>query len=312
MNTGLVGHIVVLADAVPLLKALETRLKVVLDVDLGQLLGHVAVDVADHLAARLLGVQNVGNRLFTVVEVVQIFIQHTAAVLEQTLLEKAHIGLGVSLVIGDQLGHNLLSVHLDALEVGQMVQTVAFAVNAGRIHAVQVGKLVQHAARCVADTVGEIISHIAQCLRNHACRIGKVKYLDARLCQLLDQLAVFSQRRNRAHGKRNAGSAGRFLTENTQIKCQPLIAHASRVAADTDGRDDVIRIGYRLFRTGGQRELHGRAQHTRNVRRQTAVDAELFRIVIHKYQLIDVQLLRTLCNALCEEHGAYTAAADYR
>ena len=162
VNTSLIGHVVVLADAIPLLKALETRLKVVLDVDLGQLLGHVAVDIADHLAARLLGVQNVGNRLFTVVEVVQIFIQHTAAVLEQTLLEKAHISLGVSLVIGDQLGHNLLSVHLDALEVGQMIQTVALAVNAGRIHAVQVGKLVQHAARRVADTVGEIISHITQ------------------------------------------------------------------------------------------------------------------------------------------------------
>ena len=162
VNTSLIGHVVVLADAVPLLKALETRLKVVLDVDLGQLLGHVAVDVADHLAARLLGVQNVGNCLFTVVEVVQIFIQHTAAVLEQTLLEKAHISLGVSLVISDQLGHNLLSVHLDALEVGQMIQTVALAVNAGRIHAVQVGKLVQHAARRVADTVGEIISHITQ------------------------------------------------------------------------------------------------------------------------------------------------------
>ena len=193
-----------------------------------------------------------------------------------------------------------------------MVQTVAFAVNAGRIHAVQVGKLVQHAARCVADTVGEVVAHIAQCLRNHACRIGEVKYLDARLCQLFDQLAVFSQRRNRAHGKRNAGRTCGLLTENAQIKCQPLIAHAGRIAADTDGRDDVIRIGYRLLRTGGQRELHCRAQHARNMRRQTAVDAELFRIVIHKYQLIDVQLLRTLCNALCEEHGAYTAAADYR
>ena len=102
------------------------------------------------------------------------------------------------------------------------------------------------------------------------------------------------------------------LTENTQIKRQPFIAHAGRIAADTDGRDDVIRIGYRLLRTGGQCELHGRAQHARNVRRQTAVDAELFRIVIHKYQLVDMQLLRTLCNALCEEHGAYTAAADYR
>ena len=272
----------------------------------------MAVDVADHLAARLLGIQNVGNCLFTVVEVVQIFIQHTAAVLEQTLLEKAHIGFGVSLVIGDQLGHNLLSVHLDALEVGQMIQTVALAVNAGRIHAVQVGKLVQHAARCVADTVGEVVAHIAQRLRNHACRIGEVEYLDARLCQLLDQLAVLSQRRNRAHGERNAGRTRGLLTENTQIKRQPFIAHAGRIAADTDGRDDVIRIGYRLLRTGGQRELHGRAQHTRNVCRQTAVDAELFRIVIHKYQLVDMQLLRTLCNTLCEEHGAYTAAADYR
>ena len=162
MNTGLVGHIVVLADAVPLFKALETCLEVVLNVDLRQLLGHVAVDVADHLAARLLGIQNVGNRLFTVVEVVEVLIEHAAAVLEQLFLEKAHIGLGVSLVIGDQLGHDLLSVHLDALEVGQMIQTVALAVNAGRIHAVQVGKLVQHAARRVADTVGEIISHITQ------------------------------------------------------------------------------------------------------------------------------------------------------
>ena len=167
-------------------------------------------------------------------------------------------------VIGDQLGHDLLSVHLDALEVGQMVQTVAFAVNAGRIHAVQVGKLVQHAARCVADTVGEVVAHIAQRLRNHACRICKVKYLDARLCQLFDQLAVFSQRRNRAHGERNAGRTCGLLTENTQIKRQPFIAHAGRIAADTDGRDDVIRIGYRLLRTGGQCELHRQEQQGDN------------------------------------------------
>ena len=48
------------------------------------------------------------------------------------------------------------------------------------------------------------------------------------------------------------------------------------------------------------------------MRRQTAVNAQLFRVVIHKYKFVDVQLLRTLCNALCEEHGAYTTAADYR
>ena len=48
------------------------------------------------------------------------------------------------------------------------------------------------------------------------------------------------------------------------------------------------------------------------MRRHTAVDAQLFLVIVHKTQFVDPQPLGLLGNAFCQEHGAHTASAKYR
>ena len=193
-----------------------------------------------------------------------------------------------------------------------MVQAVALAHNAAGVHAVQVGKLMQHAARRVADAVGKVISHVAQRLRDDARGVGEVKDLDRGLGQTLDALAVVRQGGHRAHSKRQAGSARGLLAQDTQVQRDALVAHAGVVAADTDGRDDIVGVAYRLVGVGGQRELERRVEQARHVARQAAVDAQLVRVAVHEHELCDVQVVCALCDALCQEHGADAAAPDNR
>ena len=82
------------------------------------------------------------------------------------------------------------------------------------------------------------------------------------------------------------------------------------VAADTDGRDDIIGIAYRFIGIGRQGERQIGIQHTRHVAGKAAIDAQLLRVGIHKYKLGNMQITGALGDTLCQEHRADAAAAN--
>ena len=191
-----------------------------------------------------------------------------------------------------------------------MVQTVAFAYDPIRRYTVEVRKLVQHAAGGIADPIGEVIAHISQSLRDNAGGIGKVENLPGWLGILTNQFAILCQCRNGAHGKGETGSAGGFLSQHTVGQGDALLSHPHVIAAHSNRGDDIVGIFHGVYGIRGQPEFQLRIEHPGDMRGQTAVNPQFFPIVIHEHQFSDMEFRRFLGNALCQEHGADTAASD--
>ena len=269
------------------------------------------VDVADHLAAGDMRIQDVIDRLLAVEEVVQVFVEDTAHMLNQILLEETHVRIRIDPVVPEQLGHDLPAVQLDAFKERQVVEAVAVAGDRVLLNAVQLGKGVQQAAGRIADAVSEVIPHIAQRLRHDARRIGEVEDFNVRRSVFLSQLAVFRQRGHRAHGKREPGSACCLLPEQVFRQRGLFVPDAHIVPAHTDRGDDIIRIFHRLYRISGQLEIQPRMEGFHQLRGHAAVNIQLLFVVVHKDDLVKAQFLTALGQALRQEHGADAAAADH-
>ena len=307
---GLAGHITALSHTVPFIEYRQAAFKVVFNIHLAQLGGHLPVDIQNLFTTGLGRFQNIGHRLFPVVEVVEIFVEHRAPIPQQFFGEVAHIAVLVGVIVLDQIVQNLFAVYGDAFEVGQVVEPVHLSGNVRRVHPVQQGKGAEHAGWRVANAVGKIVAHIPQSLGHDPGRICKVEYLYARI--FFNQLAVSSQRRYAAHGKGQPGSAGGFLPQYPVIQGNALVFGTHFVLPHPNGGDYIVRVPYRFHRVGREGKAHFRAQQARYMRRHTAVDAQLFLVIVHKTQFVDPQPLCLLGNAFCQEHGAHTASAKYR
>lgn len=82
------------------------------------------VDIQNLFTTGLGRFQNIGHRLFPVVEVVEIFVEHRAPIPQQFFGEVAHIAVFVGVIVLDQIVQNLFAVYGDAFEVGQVVEPV--------------------------------------------------------------------------------------------------------------------------------------------------------------------------------------------
>ena len=101
----------------------------------------------------------------------------------------------------------------------------------------------------------------------------------------LDQPAIVEDRRDRAHGHREAAGAGGLLAEGVMLQRNALVANAAFIAADPQGGNNIIGVLQRRDRVGGGREMNIRANGRKYIAGNFAEYRQIIRRVIEKNHL---------------------------
>ena len=304
------GHIAVLAELHVVQEDLEGLLGVGVDVHGLQLLHHFDVDLLDGHAASHVGLVDVGESLFAVVVVVQILIGDHARLTHHLAVEDLQlVDGGHKVVVGDELVHDLLPVYLYALDPGQVVEAEELHVHLLLGDPQLVAHTVLQAAGGVADADDAVVTRAVESLGDQTRGVGEVE--DPCLGGvLLDELAVVHEHGDGADGHGEAAHARGLLSDDAVTKGHRLVHHAGVVAPHAQGGDDVVHATDSLYGVKDLADDQILALALDHVTAELADNGKLLKINIVEHDLVDVQLLVALEQAVDEDDGAHTRAAD--
>ena len=127
---------------------------------------------------------------------------------------------------------------------------------------------------------------------------------------LLDELAVVHEHGNGADGHGEAADTRGLLADDAVAEGHRLVHHAGVVAPYAQGGDDVVHAADGLH---GIKDLPDRqilALALDHVTAELADNGKLLKINIVEHDLVDVQLLVALEQAVDEDDGTHARAAD--
>ena len=304
------GHVAVLTELHVVQKDLESLLGVGVDVHGAQLLHHLDIDLLNGHAAGHIRLVDVGEGLFAVVVVVQVLVGDHARLAHHLAVEDLQlVDGGHEIIVGNELVHDLLPVHLHTLDPRQVIQTEELHVHILLGNAQLVAHTVLQAAGGVADADDAVVACVVEGLGDQTRGVGEVE--DPCLGGvLLDQLAVVHQHGDGTDGHGEAAHARGLLADDAVAKGHRLVHHAGVVAPHAEGGDDVVHALDSLYGIKDLPHHQILALPLDHVTAELCDDGKLLKINIVQHDLVDAQLLVALEQAVDEDDGTHACAAN--
>ena len=244
------------------------------------------------------------------VVVVQVLVGDHARLADDLAVEDLQlVDGGHEVIVGNELVHDLLPVHLHAPHPRQVVEAEELHVHILLGNAQLVAHTVLQAAGSVADTDDAVVACVVEGLGDQTRGVGEVE--DPCLGRvLLDQLAVVHQHGDGTDGHRKTAHARGLLADDAVAKGHRLVHHAGVVASHAEGGDDVVHAADSLHRIKDLAHHEILPFTLDHVTAELCDDGKLFKVGIVQHDLVDAQLLVALEQAVDEDDGTHACAAN--
>ena len=262
----------------------------------------------DLLAAARAGLQG-GHRLFSIVEIIEIFVEPHALAAHYIALEYA-LGRAIEeAVIRQRLGQHVAAVEHGARGEGEMIEPEEIGRDRLIGHAEPFGESTLRAIGAVADADAARKSRIVQSLGHQSCRIGEIE--QPGIGTIFGHLTcVIENGRDGAQSHGKAARPRRLLAQDADIERDALVAYAPFDAAGANGGDDKIGASQRFgtARGGGDADLA--ALLAGDLGRQRPEGPQSALRQVHKAEFFETKGLRPAQRRLDKQGRPYAAAAD--